>query len=347
METAEIRELISAFVPEEILRDFELREVKKECGVYRLYMDEKDYESHYPPELTEAKEVVRCGYMNPCEILTFPIASCETGQSEITDAYRLPCKKVIHTVGPVWHGGSKGEGRLLASCYDTALELANANRLHRIAFPCISTGVYRFPKAEAARIALHSIFAFIRKNTESTKIDCAYEITIVCFCEEDVQFYRDCFWAESLTLFGKRDEVKAFKDSIDMLDEAYWKALFSSVPELEENHSKTIILLSVKCGVGNWGDRFVESIAKHVDEINDFYALCAMACLWMYRQYVDWSEPGFDHNTAMTIIKALQEAKDQSFKIYRIVQILHRWGYENVRLSPQTSNLGNLYYRVC
>ena len=74
METAEIRDLISAFVPEEILRDFELKEVKKECGVYRLYMDEKDDESHYPPELAEAKEVVRCGYMNPCEIQTFPIA---------------------------------------------------------------------------------------------------------------------------------------------------------------------------------------------------------------------------------------------------------------------------------
>ncbi len=77
METAEIRDLISAFVPEEILRDFELKEVKKECGVYRLYMDEKDDESHYPPELAEAKEVVRCGYMNPCEIQTFPIAGCE------------------------------------------------------------------------------------------------------------------------------------------------------------------------------------------------------------------------------------------------------------------------------
>ena len=77
METAEIGDLISAFVPEEILRDFELKEVKKECGVYRLYMDEKDDESHYPPEPAEVKEVVRCGYMNPCEIQTFPIAGCE------------------------------------------------------------------------------------------------------------------------------------------------------------------------------------------------------------------------------------------------------------------------------
>ena len=77
MEIAEISELISAFVPEEILRDFELKEVKKECGVYRLYLEEKDDESHYFPELAETKEVVRCGYMNPCEIQTFPIAGRE------------------------------------------------------------------------------------------------------------------------------------------------------------------------------------------------------------------------------------------------------------------------------
>ena len=66
--------MISPFVPEEILRDFELKEVKKECGVYRLYMDEKDDMDLYPPTLSWAKEVVRCGYMNPCEIQTFPIA---------------------------------------------------------------------------------------------------------------------------------------------------------------------------------------------------------------------------------------------------------------------------------
>ena len=75
METAEIMELISAFVPEEILRDFELKEEKRSAD--RLYMDEKDDESHYPLELAEAKEVVRCGYMNPCEIQTFPIAGRE------------------------------------------------------------------------------------------------------------------------------------------------------------------------------------------------------------------------------------------------------------------------------
>jgi len=87
------------------------------------------------------------------------LGGCETGQSKITGAYRLPCKYVIHTVGPVWHGGNMGEGRLLASCYDTAFSIAKKKGIKSIAFPCISTGVYRFPKAEAARIAMHSIFA--------------------------------------------------------------------------------------------------------------------------------------------------------------------------------------------
>ncbi len=117
------------------------------------------------------------------------LGGCETGQSKITEAYCLPCKKVIHTVGPVWHGGGQGEGRLLASCYDTALALAKENGLRRIAFPCISTGVYRYPKAEAARIALRSIFAFVRENSD-------YEIMVVCFCEEDGQIYRDCLREE-------------------------------------------------------------------------------------------------------------------------------------------------------
>lgn len=69
------------------------------------------------------------------------LGGCPTGESKITDAYKLPCKKVIHTVGPVWKGGGKSEAQLLASCYDSALKLAEENQLTSIAFPCISTGV--------------------------------------------------------------------------------------------------------------------------------------------------------------------------------------------------------------
>jgi O-acetyl-ADP-ribose deacetylase (regulator of RNase III) len=79
---------------------------------------------------------------------------CETGDAKITNAYRLPARHVIHAVGPVWHGGSLGEDQALASCYRRAIELCQAHSLASIAFPAISTGVYRFPADRAARIAV-------------------------------------------------------------------------------------------------------------------------------------------------------------------------------------------------
>ncbi len=82
------------------------------------------------------------------------IGGCKTGEAKLTKGYRLPAKYVIHTVGPVWHGGARGEAALLHSCYINSLKLAKQYDCHSIAFPCISTGVYAFPKDEAARIAL-------------------------------------------------------------------------------------------------------------------------------------------------------------------------------------------------
>ncbi len=79
---------------------------------------------------------------------------CQTGDAKITRGYQLAAKHVIHTVGPVWHGGSEGEDALLASCYCRAIELAQANGLASMAFPAISTGVYRFPAGRAAGIAV-------------------------------------------------------------------------------------------------------------------------------------------------------------------------------------------------
>src|SRR3984885_12418215 len=79
---------------------------------------------------------------------------CETGSAKITKGYRLKARHVIHAVGPVWHGGGANEDELLASCYRTALALAAEHRLASIAFPAISTGIYRFPLEQAARIAV-------------------------------------------------------------------------------------------------------------------------------------------------------------------------------------------------
>ena len=84
------------------------------------------------------------------------LGGCETGDAKITSGYRLPARHVIHAVGPVWHGGSQGEDEALASCYRRAIELGQAHGLASIAFPAISTGVYRFPADRAAGIAVSS-----------------------------------------------------------------------------------------------------------------------------------------------------------------------------------------------
>jgi O-acetyl-ADP-ribose deacetylase len=82
------------------------------------------------------------------------LGGCDTGDAKITKAYRLPAKHVIHAVGPVWNGGARGEDGLLASCYSRAIELCRENNLTSVAFPAISTGVYRFPADRAAQIAV-------------------------------------------------------------------------------------------------------------------------------------------------------------------------------------------------
>src|SRR5712664_1048637 len=89
------------------------------------------------------------------------LGGCETGQAKLTRGYRLPAHHVIHTVGPVWEGGGKGEDDLLASCYRAALALAAAQGLSSIAFPAISTGIYRFPPERAARTAVGSVEAAV------------------------------------------------------------------------------------------------------------------------------------------------------------------------------------------
>ena len=89
---------------------------------------------------------------------------CQTGQAKITGAYNLPNKYVIHTVGPIWNGGAHGEADLLAACYENSLRLAQKTGLKTIAFPAISTGIYRYPLEEASQIALATVRAFVKAN---------------------------------------------------------------------------------------------------------------------------------------------------------------------------------------
>ncbi|MCD8305849.1 MAG: O-acetyl-ADP-ribose deacetylase [Prevotella sp.] len=113
------------------------------------------------------------------------LGGCETGQSKITGAYRLPCKKIIHTVGPVWEGGNANEAALLASCYKTALKLAQETEMKSIAFPCISTGAYGYPRQEAAQVAMDAIVKCLKRR------DYEGDIIICCFTDEDAGIYTE------------------------------------------------------------------------------------------------------------------------------------------------------------
>jgi len=109
---------------------------------------------------------------------------CETGSAKITKGYNLPVKFVIHTVGPVWHGGNKNEDNLLKSCYTTSLNLALENNCKSIAFPNVSTGVYRFPKERAATIAINAVKDFLQEH------NLPQEVYFVCFDEENYNIYK-------------------------------------------------------------------------------------------------------------------------------------------------------------
>lgn len=93
------------------------------------------------------------------------LGGCPAGSAKVTGGYQLPVKYVIHTVGPVWHGGDRNEAQLLASCYRSSLELAVEKKAKSIAFPAISCGVYRFPIAQAAAIAVKEVADFLATNT--------------------------------------------------------------------------------------------------------------------------------------------------------------------------------------
>ena len=117
--------------------------------------------------------------VNACRLL----GGCRTGDAKLTKGYRLAARYIIHTVGPVWHGGRHGEPGLLASCYRRCLELAREHGMTTLAFPSISTGIYGYPFTEAARTALAATRAFVG--------ECAgiREVIFCCFSEDDLRVY--------------------------------------------------------------------------------------------------------------------------------------------------------------
>ncbi len=117
------------------------------------------------------------------------LGGCPTGEAKITAGYRLPAKHVIHTVGPVWHGGGQGEDALLESCYRRSMALAAENGVRSIAFPAISTGVYRFPLERATGIAVRTVRAALDRHPDIERV------IFCCFGADAVAAYTQALGA--------------------------------------------------------------------------------------------------------------------------------------------------------
>ena len=113
------------------------------------------------------------------------LGGCSTGEAKISPGFNLPAKHIIHTVGPVWNGGKNNEDKLLANCYKNSLQLAIENGIKTIAFPAISTGLYRFPLERATEIAITEVKKFLEKNESIEKV------IFVCFDKENYEVYKN------------------------------------------------------------------------------------------------------------------------------------------------------------
>lgn len=112
------------------------------------------------------------------------LGGCKTGEAKLTKGYRLHAKFIIHTVGPVWRGGSHGESKLLASCYQRSLEMAARQEVSSVAFPCISTGIFGYPTGLAAQLAVGAVRERLAQEACSIQ-----DVVFCCFSDEDLQHY--------------------------------------------------------------------------------------------------------------------------------------------------------------
>ena len=123
--------------------------------------------------------------LDECREIVKKQGGCPPGDAVMTGAGNMKCKKIIHTVGPIWHDGNSNESTVLASCYKKSLELARQNGLKTVAFPNISTGVYGYPKIEAAKIALKTVDDFLEKDGTIEKV------IFICFDDENFYIYSE------------------------------------------------------------------------------------------------------------------------------------------------------------
>ena len=122
------------------------------------------------------------GLLEECRALH----GCPAGEARVTGGYRLPGRYIIHTVGPVWRGGEKKEAEVLAACYRNSLEVAAGKRVTSIAFPAISTGIYGYPKKEAATVAVHTVRSYLEEHPGRIE-----KVVFVLFDDESLQIYKE------------------------------------------------------------------------------------------------------------------------------------------------------------
>lgn len=161
------------------------------------------------------------------------MGGCETGSAKITGAYRLPCKYVIHTVGPRWRGGWHGERGKLISCYRTSLALAKENQCETVAFPLISSGIYGYPKDKALKVAIDTISDFLFDNEMTVYLvifdKAAYQISGKLF--KDIAAYIDDNYVQEHTDSSERQTRSIFLDE-EWLADGVSKSIEMSVPAM-------------------------------------------------------------------------------------------------------------------
>ena len=183
------------------------------------------------------------------------LGGCRTGEAKITGAYRLPCKHVIHTVGPVWNGGKYGEREQLASCYRTSLALAKEHGCETVAFPLISSGVFGYPKDQALRVAVDTISEFLAENDMTVYIvifdRAAYQIGNKLFA--DIAAYIDVHYVDAHTDF-RRERMRRMGLVESRMLTAYEDApmaasgLDEALAHLDTGFSETLLKLIDRSG---------------------------------------------------------------------------------------------------
>ena len=190
------------------------------------------------------------------------LGGCKTGDAKITGSYRLPCKYVIHTVGPVWHGGTHGEREQLVSCYRTSLALAKAHDCETVAFPLISSGVYGYPKDQALRVAVDTIGEFLLNNDMTVYLVIydrkSYQISGKLFA--DIAEYIDDHYVDvhadamsecrrGMSIFGSRGKAVCEEaESMPMMAPSFVGGLDDLLAHLDAGFSETLLKLIDKSG---------------------------------------------------------------------------------------------------